>query len=189
MIGPLLIGSEPSCKKIRKEEKFQDRKHDKQLEKNNFPQNPAQRHLAEPVPVEMINSQEKIALMRAQGIHDQCTSTEVSVMSAALVAADKVSVEHCEVRETRKRRRLKTPDGPLERVTVYRDWEVHGQVDRRNTEIVVNDNGRIIFGKCDCEFFTEHLLNQGPCAHMLALFESSEPLRADPAGDTPQTGS
>ena len=69
MIGPLLIGSEPSCKKIRKEEKFQDCKHDKQLEEDNFPQNTAQCHLAEPVPVEMIHSQEEIAPTWAHGIH------------------------------------------------------------------------------------------------------------------------
>jgi hypothetical protein len=99
-----------------------------------------------------------------------------------LVAAGRVAVDSCSVRETRKTQRLKTPDGRIEREIVYRDWEVVGTVadlPARSTEIVVNDTGRIIFGKCACPFFGENLLNLGPCAHMVALFRHSEPQRRD----------
>ena len=40
-------------------------------------------------------------------------------------------------------------------------------------EIVVNDLGSIIFGRCTCPHFAEHLLSRGPCEHMLALFKSA----------------
>jgi hypothetical protein len=99
-----------------------------------------------------------------------------------LVADGHVAVDSCSVRETRKTQRLKTPDGRIEREIIYRDWEVIGTVadlPARSTEIVVNDNGRIIFGKCACPFFGENLLNLGPCAHMVALFRHSEPQRRD----------
>jgi hypothetical protein len=46
-------------------------------------------------------------------------------------------------------------------------------------EIVVKDTGQIIFGKCGCDFFREHLLNQGPCEHMIALAKLSEKKRKD----------
>jgi len=52
-------------------------------------------------------------------------------------------------------------------------------------EIVVNDSGRIIFGRCTCPHFAEHLMNQGPCEHMLALFKASENLRADRPSSAP----
>jgi hypothetical protein len=99
-----------------------------------------------------------------------------------LIAEQQVSVDSCEIRETRKRKRLETPEGKMEREVVYRDWEVIGTVGPlppRSTEIVVNDNGRIIFGKCGCSFFAENFLNQGPCEHMLALFRVSESRRRD----------
>ena len=41
--------------------------------------------------------------------------------------------------------------------------------------------GRIIFGRCTCPHFAEHLMNQGPCEHMLALFKASEEQRTDRA--------
>jgi hypothetical protein len=64
----------------------------------------------------------------------------------------------------------------------YRDWRVIGKAgDVGPVEITVNDTGQIIFGRCRCPFFDEHLLNQGPCEHMLALFQVSEPLRVDGA--------
>jgi hypothetical protein len=52
-------------------------------------------------------------------------------------------------------------------------------------EIVVNDTGRIIFGRCTCPHFGEHLMNQGPCEHMLALFKASDGLRADRPSSLP----
>ena len=79
------------------------------------------------------------------------------------------------------------------REITYRDWRILGAVAEHDpVEIVINDNGRIIFGRCTCPHFAEHLLNQGPCEHMLALFKVSEDMRADrpssaPAAAQPQT--
>jgi hypothetical protein len=61
----------------------------------------------------------------------------------------------------------------------YRDFEVKGRAEDHELSIVVNDTGRIIFGTCGCEHFAEHLLNRGPCAHMVALLEASEDRRKD----------
>lgn len=101
-----------------------------------------------------------------------------------------VAVVSCEPQETRKTKKLKTPDGPLTREIVYRDWRVTGSVGTEKTEIVVGDSGRIIFGTCTCAFFQEHLLGKGPCEHMMALFAASSELRKDlptsaPASEMP----
>jgi hypothetical protein len=86
----------------------------------------------------------------------------------------------CQPRETRKLRTLATPDGKVRREIVYREWQVVGQVvDQHQVEIVVNDEGRILFGKCGCSFFRDNMLNQGPCAHMVALLQVSVPQRQD----------
>ena len=98
--------------------------------------------------------------------------------AAALVEAG-VRVESSAPRETRKVKRLVTPDGPVHREVVYRDWEASGRAGDHDVEIVLNDSGRIIFGKCTCEHFADHLLNQGPCAHMMALHAASETARRD----------
>ena len=55
-------------------------------------------------------------------------------------------------------------------------------------EIVVNDNGRIIFGRCDCPDFAENLMNQGPCEHLLAVFEASAPLRNEGPSSATSSG-
>ena len=81
-------------------------------------------------------------------------------------------------RETRKLRRLKTPDGPIERELVFRDLVVGAEVDGQTTEIVLSDEDRLIFGRCTCTFFAEHLLNQGPCAHLVATRLAADALRA-----------
>lgn len=100
--------------------------------------------------------------------------------AAAFLAKDEVKIELCEPQETRKVRQLKTPDGPVTRTIVYRDWRVTGRVaDVDPVEIVIDDQGRVIFGKCPCAFFQENLLGSGPCAHMIALHRASEPKRAD----------
>lgn len=99
-----------------------------------------------------------------------------------LLAAGKVCVEDCSFRETRKQRKLKTPEGKVTREVILRDWVVVGTVgdlSERSTEIVIGDTGRIIFGTCACTFFQENLMNQGPCEHMLALFEASSDQRKD----------
>jgi hypothetical protein len=92
--------------------------------------------------------------------------------AAAWIAQDQVQVAQCEPEETRKRRRLRTERGSLERDVIYRDWRATGQVaDQPAVTVVLNDGGQLIFGQCGCAFFAEHLLNRGPCAHMLALYQ------------------
>jgi SWIM zinc finger len=97
----------------------------------------------------------------------------------ALIAENAIPFARCEPQETRKTRKLKTPDGPITREIVYRDWRVTGTVATEKTEIVVGDSGRIIFGTCSCAFFQDHLLGKGPCEHMLALFKASADGRKD----------
>jgi hypothetical protein len=86
-----------------------------------------------------------------------------------LLAAGRVEITALEPRETRKRKRLKTPEGPLEREVVYRDWAIEGRVDAEDVQVVLNDAGRIIFGTCGCAEFRDHGLGRGPCPHLLAL--------------------
>jgi hypothetical protein len=97
----------------------------------------------------------------------------------ALLAKNTVPFARCEPQETRKTKKLKTPDGPVTREIVYRDWRVTGNVATEKTEIVVGDSGRIIFGTCSCPFFQDNLLGKGPCEHMLALFKASADGRKD----------
>src|SRR6185436_4357169 len=78
-----------------------------------------------------------------------------------LLANRAVSLAQCEPQETRKTKKLKTPDGPVTREVVYRDWRVGGNVGPEKTEIVVGDSGRIIFGTCSCAFFQDHLMGKG----------------------------
>ncbi|MEW4529148.1 SWIM zinc finger family protein [Maioricimonas sp. JC845] len=99
-----------------------------------------------------------------------------------LVAEGQVRIDACNIRETRKQQRLKTPEGKVTRDVIYRDWVISGTVcelPEGSTEIVVNDTGRIIFGKCSCPFFEDNLMNHGPCEHMLALFDASSDQRKD----------
>ena len=108
--------------------------------------------------------------------------------ASRLLAEGRITLARCDVRETRKKTKLKTPAGKVEREVLYRDWEVLGTaagLPPESTQIVVNNDGRIIFGKCACPFFQENLLNQGPCEHMLALFRTSEGQRVDlPTSET-----
>jgi hypothetical protein len=103
----------------------------------------------------------------------------------ALLARNAVVLGSCEPQETRKTKKLKTPDGPVTREIVYRDWRVTGNVASDKTEIVVGDAGRIIFGTCSCAFFQENLLGKGPCEHMIALFKTSAGARKDMPTSTP----
>jgi hypothetical protein len=103
-----------------------------------------------------------------------------SEQAAAFLAANDLMIESCDPQETRKVRKLKTPDGVVVREIVYRDWRVTGRVGQsKGVEIVIDDNGRVIFGKCPCAFFQENLLGRGPCEHMITLFRASEPQRGD----------
>lgn len=100
--------------------------------------------------------------------------------AAKMLEAGQVSVRDCKLEETTKTRRLKTPEGKITREVTYRDWRIFGKAgDADPVEIVVNDSGRIIFGRCTCPFFQEHLMNQGPCGCMLALFKASADQRVD----------
>jgi hypothetical protein len=96
------------------------------------------------------------------------------------IAANQVTIVGSQIRETRKKRKLKTPDGPCYRELVFQDWVVQGRVaGQGDVEVVLNDEDRVIFGRCSCEFFKDNLLNQGPCEHLLALFLVAQPLRKD----------
>jgi hypothetical protein len=100
--------------------------------------------------------------------------------AAELIAQKAVRFAACEPQETRKVKKLGTPDGPVMREIVYRDWRVTGAVgDQTKIEIVVGDTGRIIFGTCGCSFFRENLLSKGPCEHMIALFRVTAEARKD----------
>jgi hypothetical protein len=98
-----------------------------------------------------------------------------------LLESGQVKVTSCSVRLTKKTKKLKAPDGTVEREVVFRDWTVSGEIGPgwQPVEIVVNDRGRIIFGRSTTDHFKEHMLNLGPDAHMLALFDASEELRRE----------
>jgi SWIM zinc finger len=112
-------------------------------------------------------------------------------LAAAFLAEGKVRVKSASAEETKKVRSFKDPNSgdakqKIQREITYRDWRVIGAVgDADPVEIVVNDLGSIIFGRCTCPHFAEHLLNQGPCEHMLALFKASEEARSDRPSSTP----
>jgi hypothetical protein len=100
----------------------------------------------------------------------------------AMIVSGSVRVDSCAVEETTKIRNLKSPEGKVARQITYRDWRIAGQAGKIGpVEITVNNEGQIIFGRCKCPFFEEHLLNRGPCEHMLALVLVSEPLRIESA--------
>jgi hypothetical protein len=98
----------------------------------------------------------------------------------AMLVAGNVSVTSCAPEETRKVKTLKTLEGKIEREIVFRDWRVIGAAgEQKEVELVVNDNGRLIYGRCGCAFFKQHLLARGPCEHLLALFRFSDATRQD----------
>lgn len=93
--------------------------------------------------------------------------------AVAWLEQGQVQVAQCDAEETRKIRRFRTERGPVERDVIYRDWRAAGRVaDQSAVTVVLNDSAQLIFGQCGCEYFREHLLNRGPCAHMLALYQS-----------------
>jgi hypothetical protein len=84
-----------------------------------------------------------------------------------------VQVAQCEPEETRTTRRFKTEHGRVEREVIYRDWRATAAVaDQPTVTVVLDHNGQVVFGECGCDFFRENLLNRGPCAHMLALYQT-----------------
>jgi hypothetical protein len=86
----------------------------------------------------------------------------------ALVETGEVTLESDTIREKRKIG-PPTEEGGEPTVTTFRDRVLDGVVSDESTHVVVQDTGRIIFGRCTCEFFDENLMNRGPCEHMLAL--------------------
>src|SRR4029077_4024083 len=114
-------------------------------------------------------------------------------LAAALISENKVRVRSAEAEETKKVRSFKDPNtgegkAKIVREITYRDWRIIGAAgDQDPVEIVVNDLGSIIFGRCTCPHFGEHLLSRGPCEHMLALFKVSEELRTDRPSSAPVT--
>lgn len=105
-----------------------------------------------------------------------------------LQAAGEVTVTSEAPRETRKVRRLPTPQGPVIREVIHRDWVVHGRAGAQAAlELVLSDEDRLLFGRCGCEHFREHLLNQGPCAHLLALLRVARVRRKELASSTPSS--
>jgi hypothetical protein len=103
-------------------------------------------------------------------------------LAAQFLVEGRVRVQSCVAEETRKVRAFRDPTSgqKIPREITYRDWRIIGAAgDREAVEVVVNDTGRIIFGRCTCPHFEEHLMNQGPCEHMLALFKASDELRVD----------
>jgi SWIM zinc finger len=112
-------------------------------------------------------------------------------LAAAMIAENRVRVASCAAEETKKVRSFRDPNSgeakqKIVREITYRDWRIIGAAGGQDpVEIVVNDTGRIIFGRCTCPHFAEHLMNQGPCEHMLALFKASEEQRADRPSSSP----
>ncbi|HYO68025.1 MAG TPA: SWIM zinc finger family protein [Archangium sp.] len=100
----------------------------------------------------------------------------------ALLQEGRVRVESVTPRETRKIKWLRTPEGTVRREIIHRDQMVAGAVaEQSRVELVLNDEERLIFATCGCDFFLEHILNQGPCEHMLALLTASAGARRDMA--------
>lgn len=63
---------------------------------------------------------------------------------------------------------------------ILRDWVATGAVaDQPEVEVVVSDEGRVIFGRCGCDAFARFALTRGPCAHLLALDRASASERRD----------
>jgi hypothetical protein len=115
-------------------------------------------------------------------------------LAGALISEGRVRVVSCVAEETKKVRSFRDPSTgeakeKIVREITYRDWRVIGVAgDQDPVEVVVNDTGRIIFGRCTCPHFAEHLMYQGPCEHMLALFKASEGQRADRPSSAPFDG-
>jgi hypothetical protein len=111
-------------------------------------------------------------------------------LAAAFIAQGQVRVASNNLEETKKTRLLFNPStgGRIPREVTYRDWRVSGEVGDEKVEIVINDSQRIIFGRCTCPYFAEHLLNQGPCEHILALFKATDGQRIDQPSSAPVEG-
>lgn len=99
--------------------------------------------------------------------------------AALLAKPGDVEVTSVQAEEQEKLRQFRNPrtGEKIERKTVYRQWRIAGRCGDQSPELVVSDEDRIIFGSCGCSWFREHLMNRGPCEHMVALFRASEGAR------------
>lgn len=99
--------------------------------------------------------------------------------AATWLRSGEVRVSLCEPEEQRKVAVIPSPGGAQHREVIYRNWRISGTAGGQDVKVALSESGRLMFGKCGCRFFTDNLLNLGPCAHMLALLEASEELRRD----------
>lgn len=90
--------------------------------------------------------------------------------AAAFLSENKVKLEDCQPRETRKIKRLPSPAGKVLKEIIYRDWCFQGSVECEDSvEVILDQADRVIFGRCGCSHFQDNLLSEGPCEHLLAL--------------------
>ena len=83
-------------------------------------------------------------------------------------------------RETRKKRSYRLEGQRITREVILRDWVATGQVaDQSAVEVVISEEGRIVFGRCGCEQFSQFALSKGPCPHLMALERASAGQRKD----------
>lgn len=91
-----------------------------------------------------------------------------------------VKIAEVASRETRKTRSYKLEGEKVTREVILRDWVATGAVaDQAAVEVVISDEGRILFGRCGCEQFSQFALSKGPCAHLIALDRASASRRKD----------
>jgi hypothetical protein len=104
-----------------------------------------------------------------------------AIKALGYVEKGRVQVYGVGMKETRRTKRINTPDGKQVRDLVTRDWDVKGKVGTHSdgVEVIVDDFGHLTFGRCMCSFYRENLLIKGPCEHMLALIKASEGARPD----------
>jgi predicted nucleic acid-binding Zn finger protein len=53
--------------------------------------------------------------------------------------------------------------------------KILAEVDKENVLVAVDNDSRVRFAQCTCEFFHEHIMNLGPCEHILAARFAAEP--------------
>jgi hypothetical protein len=110
----------------------------------------------------------------------------VTAATGFLSKKDEVSMTGVAMVPTRRTRTIQTPLAPGapasggRRDLVQREWHLKGKVAGMDSvEVMTDDSGRVVFGRCACNFYREHLMKKGPCEHMLALMKFGEPLVKD----------
>ena len=100
-------------------------------------------------------------------------------LAARLIAEDRVRVEPAARRRRRSNggSRARRPGATTDRLPRL---DVSGGVGEiPEVQVVVNDTGNLIFGRCSCPFFDANLMQSGPCEHILALYQASADRRVD----------